>query len=65
MTLYEGRNRQIRKMMEAIGYRVVKLHRISFCGIELQPLNKPGAWTTLNTKELRIISEVLETVSEH
>lgn len=33
MTLVEGRNRQIRKMMEALGLRVVRLHRVEFMGI--------------------------------
>jgi 16S rRNA U516 pseudouridylate synthase RsuA-like enzyme len=35
MTLVEGRNRQIRKMMEALGLRVVRLHRVEFMGIGL------------------------------
>ena len=35
MTLVEGRNRQIRKMMEALGHAVIKLHRIEFMGIRL------------------------------
>lgn len=35
MTLVEGRNRQIRKMMEALGLRVVRLHRVEFMGIRL------------------------------
>ena len=41
MTLVEGRNRQIRKMMEALGYAVIKLHRIEFMGIQL--VSPPGA----------------------
>ena len=35
MTLIEGRNRQIRKMMEGMGFDVVKLHRVEFMGIQL------------------------------
>lgn len=37
MTLVEGRNRQIRKMMEALGLRVLRLHRVEFMGIHLTP----------------------------
>ena len=37
MTLVEGRNRQIRKMMEALGLRVLRLHRVEFMGIRLTP----------------------------
>lgn len=33
MTLMEGRNRQIRKMMGALGFTVVKLHRTQFMNI--------------------------------
>jgi len=36
MTLVEGRNRQIRKMMQALGLTVVRLHRIEFMGIYLE-----------------------------
>jgi pseudouridine synthase len=35
-TLIEGRNRQIRKMVEAVGLNVVALHRVSFGGIKLK-----------------------------
>ena len=35
ISLVEGRNRQIRKMMEALGLRVVRLHRVEFMGIRL------------------------------
>ena len=30
LTIYEGKNRQIRRMMEALGYEVKKLQRLSF-----------------------------------
>ena len=39
MTLIEGRNRQIRKMMEGMGFDVVKLHRVEFMGIQLNNNN--------------------------
>ncbi len=35
MTLMEGRNRQIRKMMGALGYTVTRLHRTNFMNISL------------------------------
>jgi pseudouridine synthase len=38
ITLREGRNRQVRKMMEAAGHPVSALRRISFGGIELEGL---------------------------
>lgn len=42
VVLNEGRNRQIRRTFQAVGYRVVKLHRITFGKFELKEL-KPGA----------------------
>lgn len=42
VVLNEGRNRQIRRTFQAVGYRVVKLHRIAFGKFELKEL-KPGA----------------------
>ena len=38
LTLTEGKNREIRKIMEFLGYKVNKLHRISYAGITLQDL---------------------------
>lgn len=35
VTMHEGRNRQIRRTFEALGYGVVRLHRISFGSYEL------------------------------
>ena len=45
----EGRNRQIRRTFEALGYEVKKLHRISFGKYCLESL-KPGEWVELVTK---------------
>ncbi len=41
VTMHEGRNRQIRRTFEAIGYKVVKLHRTHFGLYRLNDL-KPG-----------------------
>lgn len=47
-TLFEGRNRQIRRTFKAIGYDVIALHRISIDNIQLGSLN-PGAWQKIKT----------------
>lgn len=60
VTLYEGRNRQIRKMMSALGYEVLKLHRVSFAGVHISPLNGPGSWQRLEGKELELIRTIVE-----
>lgn len=43
ITLHEGRNRQIRRTFEALGYKVVALHRYQFDNYTLSGL-EPGKW---------------------
>mmetsp|Transcript_7176 Transcript_7176/g.10511 ORF Transcript_7176/g.10511 Transcript_7176/m.10511 type:complete len:408 (+) Transcript_7176:728-1951(+) len=59
MTLVEGRNRQIRKMMEALDLRVEELHRMHFMGLNLHPLERPGDWVHLDAKEMNVVKNVL------
>ncbi|MBR1752839.1 MAG: rRNA pseudouridine synthase [Ruminococcus sp.] len=54
MTIHEGRNRQIRKMCEAVGLEVARLKRISVGPIKLGML-KPSEWRDLTPDELRAI----------
>lgn len=48
--IMEGKNRQIRRMCETLGYRVQKLHRISIGVIKLGNL-KEGKHRSLSTQE--------------
>jgi len=50
--LREGRNREIRRMMAAVGHEVTKLKRVSFGGLELGDL-APGRWREVVEEELR------------
>lgn len=59
MTLVEGRNRQIRRMIASLGLRVEELHRCEFMNITLAPLRGPGDWAPLSSKELEIVSHVI------
>lgn len=54
ITIYEGRNRQIRKMCEAVGLEVARLRRVSIGPIKLGML-QPGQWRELTTAELTAI----------
>lgn len=54
ITIREGRNRQIRKMCEAVGLEVARLRRISVGPLRLGML-KPGTWRELTAEELRAI----------
>lgn len=49
--VHEGRNRQIRRMADAVGLEVVRLVRIRVGGLELGDL-RPGAWRQLGLAEL-------------
>jgi 23S rRNA pseudouridine2604 synthase len=50
IVLTEGRNRQIRRMCQALGYRVTKLHRTRIMHITIKGLNV-GEWKELTTQE--------------
>ena len=51
VTIVEGRNRQVRKMVAAVGYTVRKLHRVRFLNLSLDGLQGPGDWTYLSGRE--------------
>ncbi|MDH4081509.1 MAG: pseudouridine synthase [Nitrospira sp.] len=50
IVLTEGRNRQIRRMCQALGYRVIKLHRTRIMHLTIEGL-KVGEWKELTTQE--------------
>jgi 23S rRNA pseudouridine2605 synthase len=47
VTMHEGRNRQIRRTFAALGYEVVRLHRVQFGNFKLEKL-KSGASRSIN-----------------
>lgn len=51
VTLVEGRNREIRRLFEAIGHDVTRLHRIAFGGVTLGTL-QPGQFIELKLDAL-------------
>ena len=62
ITIKEGRNRQIRKMCEAVGLEVARLRRISIGPIKLGML-KPGTWRELTAEELRALRTAIGKVN--
>jgi pseudouridine synthase len=50
--IYEGRKREVKRMFEAIGHRVLHLKRVSFGSVRLGTL-KTGTWRFLTHKEVR------------
>lgn len=56
--LTQGMNRQIRRMCQALGYRVLRLKRIRIMNINLGLL-KVGHWRNLTKKELDTLMKLL------
>lgn len=54
LTITEGRNRQVRRMCEAIGYKVKKLKRVSFGGVTLEGLTV-GEYRELKPHEIKVL----------
>jgi 23S rRNA pseudouridine2605 synthase len=55
LTLFEGKNREIRKMCEALNLEVLRLSRVGEGKLRLGGL-KSGEWRYLNAKELTLLS---------
>lgn len=58
ITIKEGRNRQIRRMCEAVGLEVARLRRISVGPLKLGML-KPGTYRELTAEELRAMRNAI------
>lgn len=52
VVLYEGRNRQIRRMFEELGIEVARLKRVAVGSVKLGML-QPGKWRSLTEDEVR------------
>src|SRR6476660_3851224 len=50
LTIHEGRNRQVRRMLEAVGHRVRRLHRSRYANLTVDGL-EPGEWRELRSDE--------------
>lgn len=55
ITIHEGRNRQIRRMLEAVGHRTLRLKREAYGPLKLGEL-KPGEWRYLSEEELAALA---------
>jgi 23S rRNA pseudouridine2605 synthase len=59
LTIYEGRNRQVRRMMAALGHTVTKLVRVKIGGVQLTGL-PPGAWRHLTPGEIAALTQEIK-----
>ncbi|MGA2622405.1 MAG: pseudouridine synthase [Bacteroidota bacterium] len=55
LTIFEGKNRQVRRMCEALGYKVLCLTRTKIGRYELTGL-KPGDWRRLTPHEVELLA---------
>ena len=54
IVIHEGKNRQVRKMCEAIGYKVLALHRSKIADIGVKDIEL-GKWRYLSKNEVNKI----------
>jgi 23S rRNA pseudouridine2605 synthase len=56
LTIHEGRKHQVKRMLEAVGHPVTRLHRSAYAGISADDL-EPGAWRELSDEEVARLKE--------
>lgn len=54
VTIHEGRNRQVRRMFDAVGHKVLLLRRVRFGPLELGDLRR-GEWRELTQEEIELL----------
>lgn len=54
LTIHEGKNHQIKKMFESLGYKVIKLRREKIAFLDLKGL-MPGEYRNLSIKEVKVL----------
>jgi 23S rRNA pseudouridine2605 synthase len=51
LAIHEGRNRQVKRMLEAVGHPVHRLHRSRYASLSVEDL-EPGEWRELSADEV-------------
>ena len=54
LTIHEGKNHQVKKMFEVLGYKVIKLRREKYANLDLKGLF-PGEYRSLSIKEVKVL----------
>jgi 23S rRNA pseudouridine2605 synthase len=57
LVLHEGRKHQVKRMLEAVGHPVTRLHRSAYAGISADDL-EPGSWRELTRDEIERLRSV-------
>ena len=58
LILHEGRKHQVKRMLEAVGHPVRRLHRTGYAGLDLTGL-EPGEWRELSREEVAELRRVV------
>ncbi len=61
LTLHEGRKHQVKRMCEAVGHPVRRLHRSRYAGLDLEGV-EPGEWRALTRTEIASLRLAAEEV---
>jgi 23S rRNA pseudouridine2605 synthase len=62
LTIHEGRKHQVKRMCEAVGHPVHRLHRSRYVGLDLRGL-APGEWRELTGQEVAALRALVETAT--
>jgi pseudouridine synthase len=57
LTIHEGRKHQVKRMLEAVGHPVSRLHRSRYAGLTPEGL-EPGAWRQLTVAEVAALKDL-------
>jgi len=57
LTIHEGRKRQVRRMLEAVGHRVISLHRMRYAMLDDAGL-EPGEYRPLSAPEIKALKKL-------
>lgn len=60
VTLREGKNREVRRILEYFDLQVSRLHRIQYGDYELSRGLKRGRWLELTPKELKVFEDMVD-----
>jgi 23S rRNA pseudouridine2605 synthase len=59
LTIHEGRKHQVKRMGEAVGHPVRRLHRSRYAGLDVRDL-APGEWRELSRDEVARLRELVD-----